>query len=197
MVIGKIVKSNGHTDYVCQVYRPGEVEAAPRQEDYAFGTFVRIPLEGGGALVGLIYDTLLFSPDFGQLGPRLSPVPELEVFAPDYLDERALLVGITAIGEVDESGLSIQGVPPLAASADAQVESMDDEHIRAFHRSEDGLQLAYAPQLLSQRSHIALDLLLKVVDRLSPHFPQQQALLAALKEDLLWRARIEPMGGSA
>ena len=26
MLLGKIIKSNVHTDYICQVYGPGEVE---------------------------------------------------------------------------------------------------------------------------------------------------------------------------
>ena len=26
MLLGKIIKSNAHTDYICQVYGPGEVE---------------------------------------------------------------------------------------------------------------------------------------------------------------------------
>ena len=45
-MLGKIAKSNSHTDYVCQVYGPGEVETPPIPADYAFGTFVRIPLDG-------------------------------------------------------------------------------------------------------------------------------------------------------
>jgi hypothetical protein len=103
MLIGKLVGSNSHTDYVCQAYGPGEVEAPSSPADHAFGTSVRIPLGGGrGRLVGLIYDTVLLNPDFGNLGPRLSPAPDLAVFSPDYLAEKVTLVGITAIGALAE-----------------------------------------------------------------------------------------------
>ena len=87
--LGKLIKSNSHIDYVCQIYGPGEVEAPPAPADYAFGTFVSIPLDNAANdLIGLIYDTQLFNPDFGNLGPRLSPVPDLAAFSPDYLAEK-------------------------------------------------------------------------------------------------------------
>ena len=97
-MFGKLIKSNAHTDYVCQIYGPGEVDASPSPADYAFGTFVRIPLAVGyGHLVGVIYDTVLLNPEFGNLGPRLSPVSDLAVFSPDYLAEKVTLVGITSV----------------------------------------------------------------------------------------------------
>ena len=112
MHIGKIIKSNAHTDYVCQVYSPGEVKTPPSPTDYAFGTFVRIPLDTEqGHLVGVIYDTVLVNPDFGNLGPRLSPAPDLAVFSPDYLAEKVTLVGITAVGMLSLEGAPTHGVP--------------------------------------------------------------------------------------
>ena len=63
MRIGKIVKSNTHVDYVCQVYGPGEIEPSPAPADYAFGTFVRVGLaDSHSYLVGLIYSTILMNP---------------------------------------------------------------------------------------------------------------------------------------
>ena len=54
MLIGKIIKSNSHTDYICQVYGHGEVEVTPTADDYAFGTFVRTAQEDDRWLVGII-----------------------------------------------------------------------------------------------------------------------------------------------
>jgi len=147
MPLGKIIKSNTHTDYICQVYSPGEVETPPAPEDYAF---VRVEMGNDRWLVGIIYDTMLFNPDFGRLGPRLSPEPELAVFSPDYLNEKATLVGIAAVGMMDVAGNVVQGVPPLAANTDALVERMPDEQIRTFHQGNPIPQLAYAPLLLAQ-----------------------------------------------
>ena len=95
-MLGKIVQSKTYTDYVCQLYSPGEVETLPSPTDYAFGTFVRVPLDTEkDHLVGVIYDTVLLNPDFGNL-PRLSPAPDLAVFSPDYLAEKVTLVGSTS-----------------------------------------------------------------------------------------------------
>jgi hypothetical protein len=202
MLLGKLIKSSTHTDYVCQVYGPGEIEAPPSPADYAFGTFVRIPLdEGNGHLVGIIYDTVLLNPDFGNLGPRLSPAPDLAVFSPDYLSEKVTLVGITAVGTLASDGTAIHGVPPLAAQIDALVERMDDETIRRFHRSGDtnpgGVLLGYAPLLLGLGSPLARHLLLHIVDRLTALFPDHAAHLSVLRGELAWQAVIGPVGGAS
>ena len=200
MLIGKLVKSNFHTDYICQIYGPGEVEVPPAPVDYAFGTFVHIPLgDAAHDLVGLIYDTQLFNPDFGNLGPRLSPAPDLAVFSPDYLAEKVTLVGITAVGTLGADGSVTYGVPALAAQIDALVERMDDHAVRAFHHTPGGavLRLGYEPLLLSLGSPLAHHLLLRVVDRLTALFPNQAAHLSVLRGELAWQAMIAPLGGTS
>ncbi len=194
--LGKIIKSNSHTDYICQVYAPGEVGQPPAREDYAFGTFVRVELGGDRWLVGIIYDTMLFNPEFGRLGPRLSPEPELAVFSPDYLNEKATLVGIAAVGMIAAAGNVVQGVPSLAASTDALVERMTDDQIRTFHQGHPAAQLAYAPLLLGQGSPLALSLLQAVVAQLMVLFPDEAVLLSVLQDDLAWKAQIGPLGGA-
>ncbi|MFI5271471.1 MAG: hypothetical protein ACHQ4H_00375 [Ktedonobacterales bacterium] len=44
IALGKIVRSDSHVRYACQVYGPGEVATPPEPADYAFGSFVRVPL---------------------------------------------------------------------------------------------------------------------------------------------------------
>ena len=197
--MGKLVKSNSHTDYTCQVYGLGEVEAPPSPADYAFGTFARIPLgESRGYLVGIIYDTVLLNPDFGNLGPRISPAPDLAVFSPDYLAEKVTLVGIAAVGTVASDGTATHGVPPLAAQIDALVERMDDDAVRAFHRETNGgVRLGYAPLLLTLGSPLARHLLLHVVDHLTALFPDQAAHLSVLRGELAWQAMVGPVGGAS
>lgn len=196
LILGKIIKSNSHTDYICQVYGPGEVETPPAREDYAFGTFVRVELDGGRWLVGLIYDTVLFNPDFGRLGPRLSPEEDLAVFSPDYLAEKATLIGITAVGRMDADAQAVQGVPSIAASADALVEQMTDEQVRTFHQSSSVPQIAYAPLLLEQDSPLALPLLRAVITKLITLFPEHADLLSVMEEDLAWKGQVGPLGGT-
>jgi hypothetical protein len=204
MRIGKIVKSNTHVDYVCQIYGPGEIaEPFPSPEDYAFGTFVRVGLSADlsqGAhessyLVGLIYSTILMNPEFGNLGPRLSPPADLEVFSPDYLREQATLVGVVAVGQVTPGGTH-QGVPRLATTVGAEVVTMTGDEVRAFHRppSGDGLSLAYAPLLLAQGDPLIPHLLLNVITRLDDLFPDQSRQLAVLRGNLAWKTAVTPVG---
>jgi hypothetical protein len=197
MPIGKLIKSNSHTDYVCQVYGPAEVTAPPLPDDYAFGTFVQVPLEGDhGRLIGVIYDTLLINPDFGNLGPRLSPAPDLAVFSPDYLAEKVTLVGITAVGTLAADGSPRQGVPPMAAQIDALVQPLDEAAVRAFHTLPNGeIALTYAPVLLAQARPLTHHLLIAILDRLRALFPEATARLDVLAQELSWRAYIGPLGG--
>ena len=199
-MLGKLIKSNTHTDYVCQVYGPGEVETPPVAADHGFGTFVRIPLDADqGHLVGIVYDTVLLNPDFGNLGPRLSPAADLSVFSPDYLAEKVTLVGITAVGTLATDGAASHGVPPLAAQIDALVERMDDDAVRAFHRVPGGrVQMGYAPLLLSIGSPLARHLLLlHIVDQLTALFPGQATYLSVLRGELAWQTMIAPVGGAS
>ena len=131
--IGKIVGSESHVRYTCQIFGPGEVAAPPDPSAYAFGGFVRLPLRTALAApdvaaleprpsaamrsdalmpapaqplwaVGFIYDTILVNPAFGTLGPRLSNDEQLAIFSPDYLAERAVLVSILVLGTMSGEG---------------------------------------------------------------------------------------------
>lgn len=199
--IGKIVKSNTHIDYVCQVYGPGEIVAQPQPTDYAFGEFVAIelassPSNGGGTtLIGVIYNTLLLNPEFGNLGPRLSPRGEQEIFTPDYLNETAILVGIIAVGWRDPEGRWRQGVPNLAAEVDAPVRQLSDAELERFHRDEDGrLALRYAAVLLGMKNPLVTQLLINVIDRLVGIFPDQCGQLNVMRNNLAWKSIVQPAG---
>jgi hypothetical protein len=197
MLLGKIVRSNSHIDYVCQVYAPGEVTEPPVPADYAFGTFVQVALDVQSQvwLAGLIYNTVLLNPDFGNLGPRLSPPSELSVFSPDYLQEKATLVGITAIGTLTATGQAAQGVPALAALTDAPVERMDSDQIKTFHLGNPSVKLTYLPLLLNQNSVLTLHLLRGVITQLRQLFPEFTPSLAVLQRELMWQSQVSPLGG--
>jgi len=177
-------------DYVCQIAQRSETPEAPAPADYAFGTFVGI--EGtAGTVVGLIYDTRLLNPEFGNVGPRLSPRDELVVFSPDYIAETATLVGITAIGTLGPEGA--QGVPPIAVEVGSTVRTLGAAEVVAFHRSAGHLSLAYLPGLLAQaNSPLGLALVQRVITQLSALLPQDEARLQVLASTVGWRAA---MGG--
>lgn len=197
-VLGKIIKSNSHTDYVCQVIGQGEAAYVPKNTDYAFGTFVRVDLNDHGDryLVGLIYDTVLLNPDFGRLGPRLSTESDLQIFSPDYLNERAVLIGILVVGQIVD-GTVQQGVPLLAATNEALVSQLDAETIRQFHTDQDKFQLTYIPNLMGQTGLLSQNLALGVLQQLGKLMPENQPILQAISDDLKWQLHINSMRGHA
>lgn len=195
MRIGKIARSSSHIDYVCQVFQPGEVEQEPGPADYAFGRFVRIECGQDEAIVGIIYDTVLMNPDFGALGPRLSPAEDLAVFSPDYLNEKVTLAGIVAIGTWGPDGATQHGVPPQAAQIDAPVDVLNNDEVRAFHADgRDGVRIGYAPLLIAHGSPLARHLLLDIIERLEGLCPAACAALQVVRANVAWRAAVEPLG---
>jgi len=161
MFIGKIVKSDSHINYVCQINGPRDFEVEPGPADYAFGRFVRAALRSGQGedpntpdlglgngqrpttyAVGVIYDTILQNPAFGSLGPRLSNEAQVELFSPDYIAEKAVLTYIMVLGimEVRPSSderltvlSAMHGVPLLSLELGSDIETMTDEEVREFH----------------------------------------------------------------
>jgi hypothetical protein len=206
--IGKIVKSNTHIDYICQIWNNGETDLMPQSTDYTFGTFVGIELEapltpnlageapaGVDRLIGVIYNTLLLNPDFGNLGPRLSARQELEIFAPDYLAETATLVGIITLGWRDMAQGYHQGVPALAATVNNFVHRLDEAELYAFHcDGEKQPCLRYLPILLGQNNPLVPPLMITVIDRLSPLFPASDRQLTVMRNNLAWKSIVQPAG---
>jgi len=221
MIIGKIVTSDNHITYVCQVYRPREVEVEPSPADYAFGRFVRIAVRSGSnqALsasdhqasdayaVGVIYDTILLNPAFGSPGPRLSNEAQLDVFAPDYRAEQAVLVSMLLLGMVrqqngDQAGCHsvMHGVPPLSLELGSEVLAMTDAEVRAFHffggqggcDPQPHVHVGYLPHLIGQRNSLLPMVTLRIIDQLERLFPQNVSLLSIVKRNFAWRLKVEP-----
>lgn len=196
MVIGTIVRSNSHISYLCRVYGALETDNVPQPSDYAFGTFVIMePVPGSDLrLVGVISDTILINPDYGNLGPRLSTDDDLAVLSPDYLNEKGVLVDVLVLGSVRD-GHARHDVPALAAQVGTRVETMDLDLVCAFHSGPRGTFLAgYLPQLLQHNDPMMAGLLLTLLDRLDPHFPQSRKVIGVLKNNLSWKARVVPAG---
>lgn len=196
MVIGTIVKSNSHISYLCRVYGKLETDDVPRPEQYAFGTFVTLAPDEDALmrLVGVVRDTVLLNPDYGNVGPRLSSAQDLAVFSPDYLNETGVLVDILILGWL-ENGMARHTVPPLAAQIGTRVEPMDEEAVERFHRDARGrFVIGYYPQLMVRNDPMVASLLLAVLDRLEPDFPDQVRVIGVLRNNLAWKARVVPAG---
>src|SRR5947209_7984054 len=174
VLIGTIVKSNSHISYLCRVYGRLETGQVPEPHQYAFGTFVTLaPVANSPVrLVGVVRDTLLLNPDYGNFGPRLSGESELSVFSPDYLNEKGVLVDVLILGWT-EGGRAHHAVPAVSAQIGTVVELMDEVDAQEFHR--DGNRkflMGYLPSLISRNDPMVANLLLTILDRLAPAFPE-------------------------
>jgi len=238
MFIGKIVKSYSHINYVCQIYGPREMEIDPCPADYSFGRFVRVAIRSAQAdnpnapldfipdlsqepmtyAVGVIYDTILVNPEFGTLGPRLSNETQVELFSPDYISEKAVLIYIMVLGMIElrqtpegntEVLSAMHGVPSLSLELGSQIETMNDEEVQAFHFFRDTaspsgtsdpnsqqpyLHMGYLPHIIAQRNSLLPMVTLHIIDQLECLFPQNLALLSIVKRNFAWRLKVETTG---
>ena len=228
MIIGKIVKSSSHINYICQIYGPLEIEVPPDVAAYAFGHFVRVAVpsrhsdltriidhsideECSCHIIGVIYDTQLLNPTFGSLGPRLSTETQVELFSPDYLTEKAVLVHLVMLGMVEQHRSSsgplkihiVHGIPSFPLELNSSVETMTDEDVHGFHLFHDQgntenqhayLHMGYLPHLLAQQHNLIPLVILRIIDQLEHLLPQHLSLLSILKRNFAWRLKVETTG---
>ncbi len=231
MFIGKIVKSDSHINYVCQIYGPREVEVEPSPADYAFGRFVHVAVRAEHAhdphsdlnfalgisyepktyAVGVIYDTILLNPAFGSLGPRLSNETQVELFSPDYISEKAVLIYVMVLGMMElrmtpngeaEFLSAMHGVPLLSLELGSEIETMTEAEVRAFHFFSDQgepvkeayLHMGYLPHIIAQRNSLLPMVSLRIIDQLERLFPQNLPLLSIVKRNFAWKLKVETTG---
>lgn len=191
--IAKIVASRSHVVYVGRVIDRLDAEAAPGTDDYGFAQFVSLPAGEGSEVVGLVYDTQLVNPEYGSLGPRLSPPSELAVLSPDYLNEQGVLVGLLLLGWRDASGTH-HSVPRRVVPVGQEVFKMADGEVLKFHRDAGGnLRLHYFSQVVSHAGAYALPLLEAVLERLERDATaEERQRFCVLRRSLAWQ---RTMGG--
>lgn len=191
MLIAKIIKSNSHVDYVARVLDSLETSSAPGMADYGFAQFVKIAV-GDGEIVGVIYNSQLINPEYGNYGPRLSTPPELNsVFSPDYLNEQGVLVGILLLGWRDARGWH-QGIPRTVLPVNSDVNGMTVDEVRTFHLDKNAaVQFAYYPHVTTHAAEFAFPLISAICDQLEPLADAGQcARLNVLRRSLTWQQTV-------
>jgi hypothetical protein len=192
--LAKIVKSNSHVDYAGRIIDVLDADEPPSAADYGFAQFVRIPLPEGLDVVGIIYNSLLANPDYGNYGPRLSPVADLSVLSPDYLNEQGVLVGILLLGWRD--GLvNHQAVPRRVIPVNQEVYRLDDADVYAFHKDAEGrIQLHYYSQVVAHAGPFGGPLIEAVIEQLEPACEhEERQRLCVLKQTLVWQRTVGGM----
>jgi hypothetical protein len=193
--LARIVKSNSHVDYIGRVIDALDADAPPSADDYGFAQFVSLPQQDSESeVVGVIYNTLLVNPDYGNFGPRLSPRADLAALTPDYLNEQGVLVGILLLGET-AGGVSRQIVPRRVLPAHQEVWRMEADEVRRFHLDEQGrAQMHYYSQIMAHAGLFSVSLLEAIIEQLAPICePTEKQRLKVLKQTLLWQRTVGGM----
>ena len=189
--IAKIVKSNSHVDYIGRVIDRLDADAPPGVEDYGFAQFVSLPVADDFEVVGVIYDTQLINPEYGQFGPRLSPASELAILSPDYLNEQGVLVGILLLGWREGEGRAAQmSVPRRVIPVGQDVYRMDEAQTGEFHRvgSEGRIGLHYYSQVVAHAGAFAVPLVEAILEQLETICtPEERQRFCVLKRSLAWQ----------
>ena len=199
--LAKIVKSNSHVDYVGRVIDVLDTDAPPSGSDYGFAQFVSIPLDDEQEVIGVIYNSLLANPDYGNYGPRLSPAADLSVLSPDYLNEQGVLIGILLLGwrEPGAGGVSHSvthhAVPRRVIPVNQDIYRLSDEEAQKFHTDADGhVQLHYYSQIITHAGPFGVSLIEAILDQLEPACAlDDQQRLCVLKGALMWQRTVGSM----
>lgn len=194
MRIAKIVRSNSHVDYVARVFGPREIAEDVTPNDYRFGQFVKIAGHGG-EVVGVIYNSFLINSAYGDFGPRLSTSQEQNaIFSPDYLNEQGVLIGLLLVGWHDGQAYQ-QGLPREVLPLNADVETLSDEEVCAFHHTpSNGLELKYYNHVTTHAGYFTFQLLSTIVDQLEVLCEDRdRARLQVLRKSLAWQQTMATM----
>lgn len=198
--LGKIVGSNSHIDYVCEIYNKGMREEPPDPTDYEFGQFVYIKKEIEDLVrcfIGVIYDTEIVDPDQGRIGPRLSQPEEQNVFQPSYVDEKQVIASIALLGHVileDEKIVETDhSIPRWTLEVDDVVRKLSDDAMVRFHEIDEEIKLEYYQRLVDVAEGFAEDILSQILGQLEKEKPEEANVLNVIQKNLRWQTKIGGM----
>ncbi len=196
MQIGKVVGSNSHTEYLCQIIKNDENAILPGH--YALGNFLiagsapgeetrgsEVSGNGASGMVGVVTDTKLVDPAYARFGLRTLPEDDLSLISPDYLDERMTLISIIPVGKIS-SGEANHGIPAESIPLGTPVFTLDDNAIRSFHLPGDRFRMAYFGDLPRSGS-CALALRRNILLRLKNLLPGHCAALEVMLKSMEWQ----------
>lgn len=194
--VAKIVKSNSHVDYIGRVIDRLDADEPPGPDDYGFAQFVSIPLDNELEVIGVVYNSLLANPEYGNYGPRLSPPSDLSVLSPDYLNEQGLLIGILLLGWRDPLKSAFHhAVPRRVIPVNQEVYRLSEKDLQDFHKDAQGrIQLHYYSQVVAHAGSFSAPLIEAIIEQLEPHAtPEEQQRLCVLKQTLVWQRTVGQM----
>jgi hypothetical protein len=196
--IGKVSQIISMTNYLCSVFREGEIENVPTNQDYKFGTLVKIEVKGG-SIVGIITDITTVTP--GERIPLKVPdVGQAQRLYPAFYSGMQTFVVVTFLGLIQAnpngSPKIIQGFPGIIPEITNNVWSMDDSEILGFHKPDGKLTFGYYSRFSKEPNfEYAFCTLCEQIIKLSPG---EAALVRKLKQNVEFLSKVKAFskGGS-
>jgi hypothetical protein len=187
MQIAKIVGSNSHIEYIARVLDTLDVANPPKTNDYTFGQFVKVEIENL-SIIGVIANTQLINPDYGNFAPRLSSESANLLFSPDYLHQQGVIINILLLGYL-ENNFGIHQIPSEVLPVQSTVSLLSKEKLQVFHRNQQGqLQLNYYSQITGNGGFMANSLLLTIINKIEKFISvAEKNRLNLLKQNLNWQ----------
>lgn len=187
--IGKIIKSDSHINYKCRVYGMFESNEELSQTDFKFGQFVKLNAFENIEVIGVIYNSQLYNPDYGNFGPRLSnPSSHNNVFMPDYIEETAIILDILLIGWI-ENNENKQEIPPWVIPLNTEVKLLTSEETKSFHIKHNAdFNISYYNLVLTNTGNVAFQLMINIINALKKDANQSQLdKLNIIQEHIQWQ----------
>lgn len=187
MQIAKIVGSNSHIEYIARVLDTLDVANPPKTNDYTFGQFVKVEIENL-SIIGVIANTQLINPNYGNFAPRLSSESANLLFAPDYLHQQGIIINILLLGYL-ENNFGIHQVPAEVLAVQSIVKLLSENEIQTFHQNQQGkLQLNYYSQIINSSGLMANSLLITIINKIEKFISvAEKNRLNLLKQNLNWQ----------
>ncbi|MEO1402971.1 MAG: hypothetical protein AAFV72_17225 [Cyanobacteria bacterium J06635_1] len=192
-LLGNVVKSNSHCDYVVQLNTDTDVRCPPGTEDYGFGQFVSLETQERHWAVGVIYDSQLFNPTFLSNGPRLTSEPD-PIFTPDRIQDVQTLLSVVLVGNLiveSKQKYGQQGIPKVVVPVNTPVYRMQPAEIHRFHlRASGDPQFCYYSHLMRCGGPFSAQLTQQVLSELIDDglfSGADQRALEVLCKELSWK----------
>lgn len=191
--IGKVSQIISMTNYLCSIFKEGEIEHAPSNQDFKFGTMVKIEVKGG-SVVGIITDITTLTP--GERIPlKIPDVGQAQRLYPAYYAGMQTLVSVSFLGFIhtDSNGKMIKithGFPGIIPEISNNVWKMDDPEVIIFHKPSEGrLSFGYYSRFSKEQNFEYAFCIL--CDQIMGLLPSEAALVKKLKQNVEFLSKIK------
>ncbi len=196
--LGKVSQIISMTNYLCSVFREGEIDNVPTNQDYKFGSVVKIEVKGG-SVVGIITDITTVTPG-DRIPLKVPDVGQAQRLYPSFYSGIQTFVVVSFLGFIHSYSNGTKkithGFPGTIPEITNNVWSMDDPEILEFHKPDGKLAFGYYSRFSKEPNfEYAFCTLCEHIIRLSP---SEAALVKKLKQNVEFLSKVKgfSIGGS-